>query len=837
MLRLPKVVQPARYTLYKGAVRSRFPLGCLLIAAVLGCGGPTAQSPAKARRPTGPVPYVIVEREGDPATALSATVFTVGLAPDARASVALAALLESRLAGQWPGASFIPSADGFRVERVVEDRDASAAASALRAALLAPATAAELPLITKKLDALAHRPLPIPSSSSPDAIGAVAEVARCEATPFAATTTEQNVSIATIEGWRRAAVGEGRLAFAIVGNGATATTVANALNAGPWPKAAPMAESPPQTTDDGAAIVEASPGIPAGTARVTVAFRTARAASAVEAASDLVNPESALASRLSALGGARSVAQITDVTATAHPFGGCLSLTLDVTGARFSDDAPTAAGHVAEVVALARQEVSLLLSAAAARSSPRESAHSGDAREAAALASWWALVRDDAPANDRVAIVVRTPSAREAAVVAHATAATSPASDALKNALEAAKTAWKSPVVESRVRVERGQDELWVLLASPCGTSAERSADAGISATFLVAAASAGSARVGNDVVLEPWFSADGVGLVAHGAARAGETPVAHARRIAAAAARYFAAEPIDSATLSLARGSLLERAEASDAKEMAALANAVFPDHPSWLDPRGTADALARSSNGAVLARADDLRRGPLRVAVLANQNAEQASAAVEAADRWIARKSSGIRTCSAPPTPAAPRVGTYAFDAVGRPAEAELALRLPHDDASSRALAAWWVSILEGSDGLLASALGSTGLARSWDVRLAGPDRDSAFVVRIVSSDAALDSAVAQTRALFDRIRGGALTADEIARAAQRKSHDELASALDPRARLVATWRGTSTKSATPTLDALRTFAGSFFHDDAWVILAARPPRLEDVSHEKTN
>jgi hypothetical protein len=33
------------------------------------------------------------------------------------------------------------------------------------------------------------------------------------------------------------------------------------------------------------------------------------------------------------------------------------------------------------------------------------------------------------------------------------------------------------------------------------------------------------------------------------------------------------------------------------------------------------------------------------------------------------------------------------------------------------------------------------------------------------------------------------------------------------------------------------LRTFAGSFFRDDAWVIVAARPPRLEDATHEKTN
>jgi hypothetical protein len=154
---------------------------------------------------------------------------------------------------------------------------------------------------------------------------------------------------------------------------------------------------------------------------------------------------------------------------------------------------------------------------------------------------------------------------------------------------------------------------------------------------------------------------------------------------------------------------------------------------------------------------------------------------------------------------------------------------------------LASWWASILEGDDGMLAGALGSAGLARSWDARLVGPERDSAFVVRIASSDAALDNAIAQTRALFDRIRSGALTTDQLTRAAQRRSQDELSSALDPRARLVATWRSANSKSSPPSIDALKNFAASFFHDDNWVIVAARPPRLEDASHdgnhEKTN
>ena len=814
-------------------------LATLAFVALAACGGAAAHAPSLQARPLGPVPCVVIAREGDPATALAATIFTSGLDTDARPAVALAALLEMRLAPKWAGASFIPSGDGFRIVGVVGEGDADATATALRSALLSPVSAAELPRIQKRLDALAHRPLPTPSGASADAKGAVAEIARCDGSPFSAVNSPV-VSFDKVESWRRAAIGEGRLAFAVVGSERIAALVSDALARGPkWPLAAPLAPSAPQAPDESAAIVEAAPGIAPGMTRVTVAFRGARPSAAVAAAAELANPGSALASRLSSLGGAHPLAQIEDVTATAHPFGGCLALTLDIAAGRLADDASGGVGKIAEVVALAHQEVSLLLSSAKTSSNGApESGHAGDPREAAALAAWWALVHDDAPANDRVALVVRTPPSRETASALH-NSADSAASDALKKALTTANAALKAPIVEARVRVERGQDELWVLIASPCGTIAERASDSGISATFVVAAASAGSTRTGSAVMLEPWFSSDGVGLVAHGAARSGEDPVAHARRIADAAARYFAADSIDGATLSTTRGTLLAHAESIEARELAMLGNAVYPDHPSWLDPRGTADALGQSSNGSVLVRADDLRRGPLRVAVLANASAEQGSAAVEAADRWVARRSSGLRACAAPPSPPPARVGTYAFDAAGHPSEAQLALRLPHDDLAARNLASWWSSILEGNDGMLATAVGSPGLARSWSARILGPEHDGALVVRIVSSDGALDSAVAQTRALFDRIHGGALTPQDLARARTRRSQGDLTSALDPRARLVTTWRGMPPPGQTPppTLEALRNFAAAFFRDDAWVIVAARPPRLEETNREKSN
>jgi hypothetical protein len=46
------------------------------------------------------------------------------------------------------------------------------------------------------------------------------------------------------------------------------------------------------------------------------------------------------------------------------------------------------------------------------------------------------------------------------------------------------------------------------------------------------------------------------------------------------------------------------------------------------------------------------------------------------------------------------------------------------------------------------------------------------------------------------------------------------------------VALWRGTHPQLE-PTLDALHAFAATTLHDDALVIVAARPPRAEAAGH----
>jgi hypothetical protein len=248
-------------------------------------------------------------------------------------------------------------------------------------------------------------------------------------------------------------------------------------------------------------------------------------------------------------------------------------------------------------------------------------------------------------------------------------------------------------------------------------------------------------------------------------------------------------------------------------------LAAALNPGHAAWDFPLGNGAGLEAWPDGAVLSRIAALRTGPLRVAVLANEDAAQADVAV---DRWIMR-GPGERTCPPSSAPAPAKPGTYAAPASGTH-DAWLAFPLPPADRPSRDAAQAVAAALDGDDGLLSKALAS-GLASSWGARVIGPAGAPALVVRVGSTGRALDAAVAQVRVLFDRLRQGSLTEADRTRAAALLAEHALRSALDPRGRLIQLWRGDPAHPAVPPLDTLRTFLAQTFHDDALVIVAARP------------
>ena len=806
-----------------------------------GCVGPTHGAPATSPGASAPrddvrvsrerPPVAVVVREGDPRSAVAVVVSTAGVstADGAGVAVALSALTLARLRAKGlTQVAVTPGWDEYRVRALVTSAtEAAALVDTVRGALLAPLApdAPELALVQQRLLALTHRPMADP---------ALYDAVRCTDEPFSmpAVSAWTAPSPATIEAWRARAHMEGRVALAAVGDAATTEAVAAAIANGPaWPRPAAATPGAAETSGSAgdrperAADVYDAPDLPPGTARVTLAIHTSRPEQAVAAAAELGDPRGALATRLGALD---SPARLLDVTATAHPHEGCLAVTLLFAARYLGSDA---AARIATAVALARQEVVAELADARADASLGRTiaARQGDPRDAAETAAWWTLIASGerpAGATDgpRVSVAVGLASRRGSGT-------STASSTGIRSELDRATVAWHVPVVEARSRVETGQGELWLLLASPCGTLEEDDADAGLGAVVALATAERATLRAsGSAAAVEGWATTDGLGVIAHGPALPGESRVAQARRLADVAARSFAADSLDADAVMHARGTLLGLASGESSRGFSALAGALAPGHPSWTAPLGTAEALGRSSDAAVAARASALRAGPLRVAVLANGDAAQSEAAVRAVDRWVARRPGEVRACPPVTTAAPARPGTYAVEIPGATSsEGWLALSLPGDDPASYASATLLAAAMDGEDGLLAQVLG-TGFARAWSARVVGPLRAPALVIRISSVQAALDGAIAQTRALLERLRQEAITGADRARGLEHLRAQELDAALDPKNRLLALWRGEPkalTVDTAPSLEALRTFAAATLRDESLVLVAPRPPR----------
>jgi hypothetical protein len=836
------------------SIRSRAVVVVALIATS-SCGGPTrtAAGPATPRTSVavgaGRPSLTVVERDGDARGAVAIAVTTDGIAPDRGAvvGVALGSLVEERLAARGiVEASAAGGWDGWRLRSsVASPADGARLVQIAREAMLEPVGPKDpaLAAVARKVEALAHRPLPD---------RALADMARCTGEAYG-IGNEATPSALELDAWRRAAHGLGRVAVATAGDAALADAVAAALaNAPTWPAATPVVASPSPTADAPAIVYDASGEIPPGGARIIVTARTNTPEQAVASAPVLGDSRGPLASRLAALD---APGRLRSVVATAHVDGGCLAATIDLSPRDIASDT---AGRIATAAALARQELAVEISDVA---TPRDlrralAMRAADPRDAAERAAWWALSRQRQGRDEIIPTVTvgvaATRDPPEPAVGSNPRRPgphTTPAiADTIRAEIDRATIAWREPVVEGRTRVERGQGEAWVLVASSCGTLPEAGHDAGVGAVMATAAAMRAADET-SDARVEPLVLADGVGVLAHGPARPGESPQAHARRLADVAGRAFAADALDAEHMGRARTALLTRAGELDARALAALGGALYPGHPSWLDPWGTNSGLGSASDSAIAMRAAAIRAGPLRVAVLANVDSAQADAAIRAVDRWVARRPGETRTCPALPTLAPPRSGTYAVEVPSKGlSEALLALPLPAGDEPTRAAAAWVAAALDGPSGMLARAVGGAArgdasgspLTRAWSVAVLGAPHAAALVIRLVAPDTSLDASVAQARAMLDRLHQGAFREEDRARAAVALSRALMAASVEPRERAIHVWRGgrpfvtgpdrvssaeSGAEPSAPSLETLRAFASTELRDDALIIVAARP------------
>jgi hypothetical protein len=780
------------------------PLALLLLAACGPAPEPKAtaardglaHAPPDLRLAKDRPPVVLVVREGDPSAAIAIAVRT----PDddgAEAATALAGVVEARLATRGIAANVTPGWEGLRASVLAANAtEARTDADAITAALAAPVRDEDVAGAKKKLAALAMRPL---------ADGALARWARCVGAPWAMpdrVAKIDDVSAAKIEAWRAAAVASDRAAFAVAGPSAIGEAVADAVARGAaWP--ASRAE-PPRGPLGVASDVFESGALGAPTAYATIDFGTSSDAIAIaEALGDARGPF------VTRLAGLETPVRVREVVGTAHARGGCVGVVLEAAGGELASAA-------ADALAVMRVEAAARLAQGAITDGRVLARRAGDVREAAERAAWWTLADGGprAPIDTRAATSADLGASIVVGVPARRGSSSAPAREALASAIDRANDAWRTPVVELRSRVEAGQGEMWALFASPCGTAGESDADAGLSA--IVATAAADVARPG-DVRVEPWIVPDGAGIVAHGPPIAGESAAAQARRIGDVVGRALAGEPIAAAGIARARTTLLDFDAHADGAALGVLASALAPGRPSSVVATGRADALARTADAAVVARALALRGGPLRLAVLANADAAQADAALRAVDRWVDRR--GPRaTCAANATSIVARPGTYAVEPRnGASPEALLAYPFPPGDDAANAAAAIVASALDGDSGSLATAV--AGIARTSSARVVGWPRAPALVVRVVASEDKLDAAVMQTRALVDRLHKGGLPASDVERAQRAMAF----AALDPRARLVATWRGDSSRAA-PDVAA---FADKWLGESSLVIVAKAPSR----------
>jgi len=313
----------------------------------------------------------------------------------------------------------------------------------------------------------------------------------------------------------------------------------------------------------------------------------------------------------------------------------------------------------------------------------------------------------------------------------------------------------------------------------------------------------------------------EGLGLVAHGPPRPGESPLPHAERIGEALGRAFASMAESPQAAERTISARLATAGADDELlAFARLANAVAPAHPSWLLPFGTPDANARMTARGLGARAVGLRQGPVRLAVLATDSEAQAQSVARAAERWLfPRETSG--SCGTPQA-TTPTPGTYALQRRSAgPSVVYLAAPLPELDESTDAAARVLLRYLDADDGPLRTAL--KGSARELGVRLVGRRERSALVVRVVTAPDGVDAAVERLRGAVTQIGSSGLEAPRLEAATQRALRELMQRHGSAEQRAADLFLGRNLRGS--NTEAVRALAAQALQGDRLIVTLLRP------------
>lgn len=759
-----------------------------------------ARARIEVRSPDSRPWLVLVQREGDPRGALAvASAHDLG----SEASTALASLVGERL--ERAGYDHVEIAAhglGFQATVLVESPER--AADFVRAAdraLRTPVQQGEPALaeVKARLDVLKARGSESEAAAAVDACSG--ELARELTAGVLDPTTAAGA--ARLEGWRVRATSARSVSLGVLGPSPLLDSAARALDAteawsdgpgpdDPWPAAAVVgtAKLPEQQQR-----------------RLSVALRVTDPGLAIAASRELGAANTSLAQRLQVLDPPWTLER---VVGTTRPRGGCLRL--DLAGPK-TDPGPELS-DVSRVVVLTLREARTAVQRIRQGSWALDDAilRPHDPRQAATVAAWRALSGQNEPGEERHFVFYAAPPSELGRG----------ADRELAQAIEQSAAAWNTSTLDVRSKVEAGQGELWALLGTPCGTVGETAADAGLTALVVRALAEKRPAML--NVTIEPWYTPDGVGLLAH-APRLGpsETAEAHAERVGQALAQVLVGTRLSGADVAQSRQAVLDEL-GGPRPGWRQLLHELSPDHPAWLDARGTWPSVSGLVNHHVDARRRALVLGPLRLGVLANSDEAQTSIVARAIEHWIRPLRDEPRAC---PERAklTPRLGEVHVETTAdSPVAAYVAVPLP---AGQRLTQPHHVEallhLMNRPGGYLERALRGPELASAAEAIVLGGNQASALVVALSTLPEQTDAAVAQVRGLLQRLAEGALSAREFDQARAHVERTAVADQLDPRRRMLDLWRG-NRSAALPDLGSMRRFLRALRFDGHVIVRVDR-------------
>lgn len=774
-------------------------LATLAWSVICACAKTPGFAPfTRAQAPTDPPPIatiqleerpalILVEREGDPAPA---TALVLRHGRGGPASTALSGLLLSRL--EALGLRNLDArAHGLGIEIsyfVGSSKDLERFFQGVRRALNSPVRADEAGVARARRELATLGALRFSGEGERAVAACSGELGVLGSLDF---DLEKPEVIEKLEEARVASFRAAAAALSVVGPEQLVADASAALaSSGNWPTGAP---DPDPWPDSDVSLVDRD----SDRRQLSVALRIADTDAAIGAAELISREGSDLLARLQNLTPAWELRR---ASAIARRHGACLRLDVSPPA---GDPGPDSA-EVARVATLIEMGAHNAFELAQPGAFDQSVLRPTEPRRAAVLAAWRALPTK--PAND-------APVRRSIAYLARPHDAVSSAD--LARGLEQSRSRIEQPSLELRERQEPGQGELWMLLASPCGATAETLSEAGALALSLQALAR-GADNAG--VQLEPWISPDGVGLLAHAPRRSpAEGSIAHAVRVAGALGRALMSR-LGGPEIGGARAKLLEELGGRRFEGLSMALDGLSPEHPSWLEPRGLWQSVSDVPTEALDRARRRLIVSPLRLGIL-SQAPEQARVASQQLESWLLPWRVEPRECPAVRPDAARRgeaVIAVPDDSKFEGAYVGVTLE-PPGPPSARA-AQLSALILNRSGGRLDKALASIGAGASAQAHALGGSRRPVVLITVRALPERLSAAVEQVRSVLEQLARGAVTPEEFAKARRELAQGEARSRFDPRRRIVDLWHGE--RPAELGLEALRAAQAGCVRDSHWVV-----------------